>query len=139
MTMANTGSVEDRLAIRELLESYADAVCCVDAEAWGNTWAEDGLWELPDYPEIGSIKGRKNIVEAWKAAMAQYPGIIFVSTPGLIRVEGDRATVRSYTSEVFDDSTGATKRDRGRYDDVCVKRNGEWKFLVRRFKNIHRA
>jgi hypothetical protein len=46
--MSNTGSVEDRLAIRELLEAYADAVCCVDADAWGATWAEDSVWELPD-------------------------------------------------------------------------------------------
>ena len=39
--MAFTGPLEDRIAIRELLETYADAVCRVDAEAWGSTWAED--------------------------------------------------------------------------------------------------
>jgi hypothetical protein len=70
--------------------------------------------------------------------MQGYPGILFVATPGVIKVQGDRATVRSYTSEVYNDAQGVTKRDRGRYDDVCVKRNGEWRFLVRRFKNLHR-
>jgi hypothetical protein len=124
--MAFEGSVEDRLAIRELLEAYADAVCM-----------EDGVWELPDYPEIGKIVGKANIVTAWKAAMTQYPGVIFIATPGSIKIAGDEAVVRSYTSEVYD-RDGVTKRDRGRYDDVVVKSGGKWLFKHRVFRNIHR-
>jgi hypothetical protein len=135
--MAFVGPVEDRLAIRELLEAYADAVCLVDPIAWGNTWAEDGVWELPDYPEIGKIVGKGSIVTAWKAAMTQYPGIIFIATPGSIEIKGDEARVRSYTSEVYD-KDGATKRDRGRYDDVLVKRGGKWLFKTRTFRSIHK-
>jgi len=137
--MAYSGALEDRIAIRELLETYADSVCRVDAESWGSTWAEDGVWEMPDYPEFGKTAGRAKIVETWKAAMAHYPGIIFVATPGSIEVNGDRAAVRSYTSEVFTDSTGTVQRHRGRYDDVVVKRGGKWQFLHRVFHNIHRA
>ena len=37
--MPFTGPAEDRLAIRELIESYADAVIRTDAEAWGATWS----------------------------------------------------------------------------------------------------
>lgn len=135
--MSFTGATEDRLAIRELLDAYSDAVCEVDAEAWGDTWAEEGVWELPDYPEIGAVHGRTNIVASWKDAMTHYPGIMFVTTPGSIVVEGDRATVRCYTSEVYDDANGATHRDRGRYEDIVVKRNGRWLFLRRRFKKLH--
>jgi ketosteroid isomerase-like protein len=136
--MAYTGPFEDRLAIRELLEAYADAVCRVDADAWGATWAEDSVWELPDYPEIGTIRGRANIVAAWTAAMAHYPGIIFIATPGSIEVRGGEALLRSYTSEVYD-SGGVTRRDRGRYEDVVVKQDGRWLFKSRSFRNIHRA
>jgi ketosteroid isomerase-like protein len=136
--MAFEGPFEDRLAIRELLEAYSDAVCNVDADAWGATWAEDGVWELPDYPEIGKITGKNNIVVAWKAAMAGYPGIVFVATPGSIIVTGDTASSRSYTSEVFNDKDGVTNRHRGRYEDVLVKRAGKWLFKNRRFKNIHK-
>lgn len=135
--MSFTGPIEDRLAIRELLDTYSDAVCTVDAAAWGATWDEDAQWELPDYPQIGTIRGRANIVAAWKAAMAQYPGIIFVSSPGSIEVEGDTARVRCYTSEVYDQG-GVTRRDRGRYDDLLVKRAGCWLFKSRIFRNIHR-
>jgi hypothetical protein len=70
--------------------------------------------------------------------MAQYPGVIFVATPGSIVVTGNEAVVRSYTSEVYDDKdTGKTKRDRGLYDDLVVKRGGQWLFKRRRFKKLH--
>ena len=132
------GPIEDRMAIRELLDSYADAVIRNDADDWGATWAEDAVWSMPDYPQFPETRGREAIVAMWKSAMAQYPGVIFTAGPGSIVVEGQRATVRSYTSEVYDQD-GMAKRDRGRYDDVCVKRDGRWLFQSRSFKNIHRA
>ncbi len=132
------GPFEDRLAIRELIEAYADAVTRNDAEDWAATWADDSVWNLPDYPDVGEVHGKEAIVTMWKAAMAQFPGVVFAAAPGSIVVEGDRATVRSWTSEVYD-KDGVTKRDRGRYDDVCVKREGRWLFQSRSFKNIHRA
>ena len=131
------GPVEDRLAIRELLEAYSDAVCRVDAAAWGALWAEDGVWSLPDYPEIGETRGKAAIVAMWVEAMKGYPGIVFVATPGSIVVKGNRAEVRSYTSEVYDQN-GVTKRDRGLYEDVCMKVNGQWLFQRRIFRNIHK-
>lgn len=136
--MPYVGPIEDRLAIRELIEAYADAVCRNDADDWAATWADDGVWNLPDYPDLGETRGKDAIVAMWKAAMTQYPGVVFVATPGSMQIEGDRATVRSWTSEVYD-KDGVTKRDRGRYDDVCVKRGGRWLFHSRTFKNIHRA
>jgi hypothetical protein len=36
------------------------------------------------------------------------------------------------------DQSGKTNRDRGRYEDTLVKRNGQWLFHKRIFKNIHR-
>jgi len=136
--MPFTGPIEDRLAIRELLDAYADAVNVNDATAWGALWAEDAVWSLPDYPEIGEIHGRAAIVTAWIAAMAHYPGVIFIAAPGAIAVSGDTATARSWTSEVYDQA-GTTKRDRGRYEDRIIKRDGRWLFASRLFRNIHRA
>jgi len=135
--MPFTGPAEDRLAIRELLETYADAVTRCDAEAWGATWAMDGEWSLPDYPELGTTKGRPAIVAMWVEAMKSYPGIMFEAWPASIEVTGDHAIMRSYTSEVYDHE-GLTKRDRGVYEDTCVKQNGRWLFKTRAFRNIHR-
>jgi hypothetical protein len=81
--MSFTGPFEARLAIRELLESYADAVTRRDAEAWGATWAEDAEWSLPDYPEIGTTHGREAIVAMWVEAMKAIPASC--SKPGPAR------------------------------------------------------
>ena len=135
--MPYSGPFEDRLAIRELLETYADAVTRRDAEAWGETWAEDAEWSLPDYPEIGTTKGRAAIVAMWIEAMKAYPGIMFEAWPGWIQVDGDRAVMRSYTAEVYD-RDGTTFRDRGVYEDACVKVGGKWLFKSRSFRNVHR-
>lgn len=136
--MTFTGSFEDRLAIRELLDAYADAVTQRDEKAWGATWAEDAEWALPDYPEIGTIRGREAIVAMWLEAMKGYPGIIFQAWPGSIDIDGDTATMRSYTSEVYDQDGTTTMRDRGVYEDTCVKIDDRWLFKSRSFRNIHR-
>ncbi|WP_232492357.1 nuclear transport factor 2 family protein [Novosphingobium kaempferiae] len=135
--MPFTGPFEDRLAIRELLETYADAVTRRDAEAWGATWAQDAEWSLPDYPELGTTKGRPAIVGMWIEAMKAYPGIMFEAWPGSVEVSGEHAVMRSYTSEVYDQD-GVTMRDRGVYEDTCVKIDGKWLFKSRSFRNIHR-
>lgn len=134
--MPFTGPAEDRLAIRELLEAYADAVTRCDSADWGATWAADGEWEMPDYPEFPPQKGREAIVGLWVQAMAGYPGIMFEAWPGSIEIDGNVAKVRSYTSEVYDQGE-ATMRDRGVYDDTCEKIDGQWLFKKRVFRKIH--
>jgi hypothetical protein len=62
---------------------------------------------------------------------------MFEAWPGSIEVDGDTATVRSYTAEVYD-RDGVTMRDRGAYQDQCVKVDGRWLFKSRSFRNIHR-
>lgn len=131
------GPLEDRIAIRDLLDAYADAVSRCDASDWGELWAEDSVWSLPDYPEFPDTKGKAAIVEMWVGAMSSYPGIMFQAWPGSIKIDGARATVRSWTSEIYD-KDGKVHRDRGRYEDVCVKVDGRWLFQSRSFQNIHR-
>ena len=137
--MPYTGPLEDRVAIRELLEAYSDAVCCNDPNAWVPRGPEDSVWELPDYPQFGTVKGSRADSRDVEGGDDHYPGIIFVATPGSIEVNGDTANVRSYTSEVYTDAAGVAKRDRGRYEDVVIKRGGKWLFQKRVFRNIHRA
>jgi uncharacterized protein (TIGR02246 family) len=135
--MPFTGPAEDRLAIRDLLDAYADAVSRFDPEGWGALWADDGVWSLPDYPEYPDTHGKAAILEMWTTAMKDYPGIMFEAWPGAIQIDGDRAEVRSWTSEVYD-KDGKVHRDRGRYEDVCVKVDGQWLFQRRAFRNVHR-
>ena len=136
--MPFSGPIEDRLAIRELIETYADAVTQRDAAAWGALWDEDSRWLMPDLGAGVSLVGKALIVSSWVEMMAQHHGpaekpwaFSFVSALGAIRVEGDRATVRSYSIEAFVDAGGQTVHLKGQYDDTLVRRDDRWLFAER--------
>jgi uncharacterized protein (TIGR02246 family) len=133
----DTGSTEDRLAIRELIESYCHAVNVRDAALWGANWAEDAEWNLPVVPGMERVTGREAIVAAWVESMALFPFVNMMAMPGVIRVDGDRATVTSYTSEVAVMRDGTELRPRGCYEDVVVRRGGRWLFQRRSFRALH--
>ena len=127
---------ENQQAIRALLERYCEGVNQRDAAVWGSTWAEDAVWELP-HLDMEGLKGRETIVAAWLEAMKMFPFVNMMAMPGVISVNGERATMRSYTDEVAVMQDGTELRPRGQYDDECVRVDGEWKFSRRVFKVLH--
>ncbi len=133
-----SGPMEDRLQIRELMDTYADAVCRADATAYAGCWADEGaIWSIPWYPAIGTIEGKENILATWTEAMKTFAGDNFVMVPGSIHVDGTSARVTAYTSEAYD--IGETVfRDRGYYEDTCIKVEGRWYFKERTFHLRHR-
>ncbi|MBT5106493.1 nuclear transport factor 2 family protein [Porticoccaceae bacterium] len=135
--MAFSGPIEDRLAIRELMDIYADAVNQRDAELWGSTWAEGSSWKLPVIPGMENVAGKENIVAAWNAGMAMFPFIFMSISVGDIQVDGDTATARAYTTEVGTTLDGTEIRPRGQYDDKLIKVDGEWLFIERIFNSLY--
>ncbi|GLR68597.1 hypothetical protein GCM10010909_32780 [Acidocella aquatica] len=131
-----TGPIEDRLAIRELVEAYGDAVTRADKQAWEQNWTEDAVWTL-NLPGLEKVEGRKAIVELWVQAMAGYEFVLMSSSPGAIQVEGNHATGRFYTSEVARTKDGTTQRVSGRYEDEYVKQEGRWYIHRRTFKVLY--
>ena len=129
-----TGPIEDRMQIRDLIDSYTDAVHQRDAAAWADTWTEDALWDLG----AGEIKGRANLVAAWVKAMENYSFVAFDGHPGMINVYGARADLRTYTSEFLIGTDGTTTAIKGQYDDRLVKEAGRWRFQSRRYTVRHR-
>jgi len=125
--MSFTGSVEDRLAIRERIEAYADAVFRRDGDDWIACWAEDAEWSLMGM----TLSGKAVIRGAWEQAMAGFPLAAFFGQPGAIEVSGDRAAVRVYTQEVLTTPDGGLRRVVGRYDDTLTRVNGQWLFARR--------
>jgi len=134
--MAFEGPAEDRLAIRELVDSYGDAVSRYDATAWGANWCEDSVWTL-NLPGLDEVVGRTDILALWGKAMAEYEYVYMIASPGEIRISGDRATGRFYTSELTRLKTGEEQRIVGRYDDEYQKLAGRWLFKSRNYKMLH--
>jgi uncharacterized protein (TIGR02246 family) len=126
--MLTQGPIEDKLAIRELVESYNDAVMRFDAEAWGANWADDATWSLPG---TTAVKGRDNIVEAWLQAMANFSFVGFFASAGPITVSGNEAQGTWYQQEFLHQKDGGKVAITGRYADSYVKIDGRWLFQSR--------
>ena len=142
--MPFTGPLEDRIAIRELMNTHAHGVMTRDAEVWGSIWAEDAYWELPEYPDLGGFSGKETIVSGWVESMKVYglsgmtKPMVYFMEPGSIEVDGDRAKAVAWTHEVYEDpANGEIVRGHGRYDDQLEKRDGQWLFVRREYRIVH--
>jgi len=136
--MAFTGPLEDRLAVRELIESYANAVTQRDAKAWSAVWEDEAVWSMPELGTGVTLRGKSDIVSTWLTLMNQYHGpaekpwaFSFVSVLGELNIDGNRGAVRSYSIEAYADRTGRTIHLKGQYDDEVAKRDGCWRFAKR--------
>ena len=131
--MAFEGPMEDRIAIRDLIDSYGDAVFRNDPEHWIATWSEDGEWSLPGF----QVSGKAQILAAWLQAMGAFSLAAFFATPGSIRVKGDRAEATVYTQEILIQADGAVRRIIGVYEDELLKQANAWLFRRRAYRILH--
>jgi len=127
-----TGPMEDRLAIRELHETYGDGVVRCDPETWGSVWADDAVWAFMGR----DIEGRDKIVEVWLGAMSGFEDVSFSCVPASIEVDGDTATSRVQTQEVLKGKDGSTRVIGGLYTDELVRRAGRWVYARRAFRIV---
>ena len=135
--MAFTGPLEDRLALHELVASYADAVSRRDAQDWGDLWAEDGVWCVPSFPSLARVEGRETIRSAWQVAMDNFSLNVMVQTLGAVDVQGNTATGRAYHNELATNMDGETHTALGLYEDEYIRNDGAWQFAKRTYTPLH--
>ena len=123
------GPIEDRLEIRELIETFAAGAMRIDPEIWGSTWAEDGTWKLMSMPE--PQYGKADILQYFTKVMAYVDFMSMISFPADLVIEGDTAHGKAYCRELIFSKTGDQKIVIGCYHDKFVKRDGRWLFLSR--------
>ncbi|MEO8813324.1 MAG: nuclear transport factor 2 family protein [Caulobacteraceae bacterium] len=131
--MAFTGPMEDRLAIRERIDAYGDAVFRADPAAWIANWAEGAIWRLPGF----EARGLTDIEAAWRGAMGAFRLAAFFAAPGHIVVDGARAEARVHTREILVAGDGAVRRIVGVYADRLIRSGGIWLFELRDYAILH--
>ena len=124
----SSGPIEDRLAIRELVESYNDAVMRFDGEAWAENWTDDAIWELPG---AGPLTGKDTFFPVWQQAMANFSFVGFFASAGPIHVDGDTATGTWYQQEFLHQKDGIKRSVTGKYTDTYARIDGRWFFTKR--------
>ena len=125
-----SGPIDDRLKVRELLDSYSDAVCRTALDDYLSCWTEDGV-RLGDG---GECHGKAELRAHWDGIWQVLSNMVFVTQVGAIQVDGDHARARSYCLEVLKFRTGATHRLVGQYEDELRRIDGEWLFSERRYR-----
>lgn len=135
--MAFIGPIEDRLEIRELIATYANAVTRNDPVAYAECWAEDGIWSIPALPGMERIEGRDAIMAIWVEAMKLFPFQVMLAVPGETIVTGDTARGITYNQELNGTISGVTQRWTCEYNDEYVKRDGRWQIKSRTLRVLH--
>jgi ketosteroid isomerase-like protein len=132
--MRSTGPLEDRIAIRELVESYVDAVFRVDAEAWASHWDADASWHIAGQV----VQGREAIVGLWKTLMGNFALAAMYPTNGGVALSGNSGQGRWYYLEALRPKAGPPFQYISYYDDEYVKgADGLWRFASRRYTLLH--
>lgn len=127
--MPFTGPVEDRLAVRELYGTYADASWRGDRELWLSCFAEDGRWTS----HLFDAAGHEALRATWDGLWQEWETVAFLGEIGSIAIDGETAAVRSYAREVVKTHAGVIFKLCGRYQDTLRKQDGDWKFARREY------
>ena len=131
---------EDRAAIEDLQARYLFALDFHDPDLYVSTFTEDGVL---DYGS-GAVKGRQAIKEviAKMPKPAAVAGLRAAAARHnisniVIKVEGNRATSRSYWFHYSNDNPQrrGVFDGFGHYEDELVKINGQWLFTLRKIYN----
>jgi len=130
-------TVSDHDALVALNHAYGDAVRAgveAGADAWGATWADDGMWDLPGR----HVEGREAVVALWKAALGKYARVVQLYMAPSFAVDGDTATGRVPLVELIDEGDVRAMMA-GHYDDTYRRTVDGWKFTSRALTIYYRG
>lgn len=130
--MSFTGPAEDRAAIRDLYDCYADASCRADREAWLACFADTASW----WTHYFDLSGLSAIGAQFDQLMANVAQTIFQSQVLAIAVTGDTAQARAIATERLLLAPGGEHQLTGIYHDELVRADGQWRFASRTYKVI---
>ena len=126
-------TVEDEIALRNLMAKYVDAANRRDGEVWQSTWAQDGVWDLMGNP----VQGRDNILAMWTQVLTTFEFALLIPSSGMFEVDGDTATGHWYLQEHTRNTEGVASSMISRYLDTYSRVDGEWLYQSRAYGIIY--
>ena len=138
MTLAHPDPVTEELAVRDLVQRYADAICRQDAGAVADLFTPDGEWTVSG---DGRPTGRAEITAFLDGLLESWATIVHALLSGRVHLDPtdpDRATGRWYISEFGQQANGTEVFFAGVYHDAYVRDAGIWRFARRRYDSMFR-
>ena len=125
--MPFSGPMADRLAIRELYDTYGDASSRGDAETFLSCWTESGQWNT----HIFTRTGKAELRDQWEQLWAGFEHVAFFGNVVSIEIDGETAASRGMAREIVALKGGGVFKLAGIYHDQLRREHGQWLFQQR--------
>lgn len=137
--MADVISLEvaDRLAIRDIIDSYSNAVSRRDWDLLSDIFAENGIWRVRGVGEDREVESRAAVVEAVSSVVSSFEFLVQMPHAPNIVLSGDTATATTVMQEIVRVNADTGLALYGIYYDRLVRTESGWKFAERRFQAVH--
>ncbi|HEY1095319.1 MAG TPA: nuclear transport factor 2 family protein [Glycomyces sp.] len=125
-------AIADRVEIEALRGEFTDAVMMRDYDRIAELFTADGVWLMPDIP--AEMHGREAI-RAWGRRVPGFVDFLIQNShPGLIELDGDSASGRTYMSEIGRGTDGRSALNYAIYHDRYARTPDGWKFTERAYE-----
>lgn len=127
--MTDLQAIADRVEIEALRGEFTDAAMMRDRARFASLFTEDGALRMPDIPV--ELLGREEIRAGGEALQARWDFFVQTTHAGVIELDGDTATGRTYIQELFRTLDGVEGQNFAIYHDRYRRTPDGWKFAER--------
>lgn len=127
--MSDLQAIADRVEIEALRGEFTDAAMMRDRARMASLFTPDGAVRMPNVPV--ELVGRDQIIAGGERLQEQLDFFVQNSHPGIIQLDGDTATGRTYMSEVLRMRDGRCDLNYAIYHDRYQRTPDGWKFAER--------
>jgi uncharacterized protein (TIGR02246 family) len=124
--------LEEKDAIRDLMSAYCFHVDEGKFDKFAALFAKDGIFEPGPQGKYQGREAIRNFIASVVPGSGEGPARKHCTMNHLINVSGSEARAMSYVIVVRESEDGIIPSLAGRYEDLIVKENGEWRFKVRK-------
>lgn len=122
-------AIADRVEIEALRGEFTDAVMMRDRARLASLFTPDGALRMPNVP--AEMVGREEIRVGGERLQAQWDFFVQNSHPGVIQLDGDTATGRTYMYELARTLDGRQGQNFAVYHDRYRRTPDGWRFTER--------
>jgi ketosteroid isomerase-like protein len=119
----------DRVEIEALRGEFTDAGLMRDYERFASLFVADGVWRMPHVPL--EFVGRQNIRAGIERGQSLWEFFMQTIHPGVILLDRDTATGRSYVAEFGRFRNGTSHANHAIYHDRYQRTPDGWRFAER--------